>query len=725
MRIGVLRAFLLATALVYPALPDPAHAQCGGTQLCAPGQNPCVVSGTCTLTSGTTFDLGGRDLTFAAGARVSIPGNQGGGFVEFVNADDVTFGSDARLTADSIEEGSGFSYKRGQQITVQASGRIELVGSPKVALIDVAASHEGGQIDLQAGTDLVMNGELDASASNGGGYGGAISLSTGSGSITIAGAGLDANGGNTINDDVDSSGGLVTVVAAQDLTVSGPIKSSGGDCGFCSISLIAESGNLVTMALGSLEARATGAYGGGGEIDVDAGGSATLAGSIVASGRGSAGEFEGGYGGIVTIGAGVDVTIGAAVDLRAHQAATIPDGSGGELAVLAPGQIRIGGAITLTGPGPGGLGGRATMDAGSLLEVSAVVDASAGGFGGTVDLRADGTLDVAPAGQVLVQGGNTTLDGAGTATLAACNVRLRSTSAVVRSVVRNGGYAPDPDMPFGTNVLRVGQSCELSGQLLAPTGANIVVRRPGVPQCAVNGATFDVTPPADYGMTDPLDDLPCCGAACSATTTTVPPATTTTTTQPDATTTTTTAPAATTTTTTSPDPTTTTTTSPDASTTSTTAPDATTTTTTLAETSTTVPLVTTTTSSAPVDVTTTTTTLPPDPCAAPATSYDAVQCGLVALDEVLATNAVDDLGGSKLVTKLGRFLDRAEAALVQSGTAKNPKPKLRRARGQLRAFERAVRKAAKKDKVRSDLAAAMLALTAGTSGQLDVLRSGG
>jgi hypothetical protein len=728
-RIRVLRAPILSVmALVLLAFAQRVQAQCGGTQLCAPGQNPCVVSGSCTLTSGTTFDLDGRDLTFAAGARVTVPGNQGGGSIEIINVGDVAFGSDARITAASIEEGgSGFSYKRGQTFKIVASGRIELAASPKVAQLLFSGSHEGGQIFLDAGTDLVMNGFLDVSASNGGGYGGSVDLVARTGSITIGGSGIDADGGNTINDDVDSSGGFVSAIAAQNLTLAAPIESSGGDCSFCSITLVAQGGNLVTTSLGEIESRATGSYGGGAEIEIVAGGSVTTGASILASGRGSAGELEGGSGGLVSIMAGADVTIGAAIDLRAHQSASIPDGDGGELAVEAPGEVRIAGPITLTGPGSGSTGGIFNVTAGPLLEVSKVVDASGGSFGGDVELWATGTIDVTPTGQLLVQGGDSTFDGAGSMKLTACIVRLQSTSVAVRSVVRNGGYVDGPDAEFGSNLLQVGQSCELSGQLLAPTGSNVVVRRPGVPQCSVNGATFDITPSPDYGRIEDIDELPCCGAGCQATTTIPPSTTTTSTTAPTSTTTTTTDPVATTTTTTAaPATTTTTTTEPGATTTTTTTePGATTTTTSLAGTSTTqAPVTTTTTSTAPA-VETTTTTLEPDPCAAPATSYDAAQCGLGALDEVLATNAVDDLGGTKLVTKLGRFLDRAEAALVQAATVKKPKAKLRRARAQLRAFERAVRKAAKKNKVRADLANAILALTAGTSGQLDALRAGG
>src|SRR5262249_61754519 len=64
----------------------PAFAQCGGSQLCAPGAGDCVVSANCTITipdAGLTIDLGSRKLvvlktlTIAGPAGASLTINAG------------------------------------------------------------------------------------------------------------------------------------------------------------------------------------------------------------------------------------------------------------------------------------------------------------------------------------------------------------------------------------------------------------------------------------------------------------------------------------------------------------------------------------------------------------------------------------------------------------------------------------------------------------------------
>ena len=63
-RAGGLGTTLAACALV-AATAGAAAAQCGGTQLCAPGAGDCTVNAACTITlpsGGLTIDLGSRRL---------------------------------------------------------------------------------------------------------------------------------------------------------------------------------------------------------------------------------------------------------------------------------------------------------------------------------------------------------------------------------------------------------------------------------------------------------------------------------------------------------------------------------------------------------------------------------------------------------------------------------------------------------------------------------------
>src|SRR5262249_19046697 len=80
------RALIVVALLAGVGWSAPALAQCGGTQLCAPGAGDCTVAADCTITvpaAGLTIDLGARKLvitkmlTFAGGESSNVVINAG------------------------------------------------------------------------------------------------------------------------------------------------------------------------------------------------------------------------------------------------------------------------------------------------------------------------------------------------------------------------------------------------------------------------------------------------------------------------------------------------------------------------------------------------------------------------------------------------------------------------------------------------------------------------
>jgi hypothetical protein len=75
-----LRAALLVVLLGSITWSPAALAQCGGTQLCAPGAGDCTVSADCTITvpaAGLSIDLGARKLVITKILTISGPMSAG------------------------------------------------------------------------------------------------------------------------------------------------------------------------------------------------------------------------------------------------------------------------------------------------------------------------------------------------------------------------------------------------------------------------------------------------------------------------------------------------------------------------------------------------------------------------------------------------------------------------------------------------------------------------
>ncbi len=205
-----LRAALVVALLGSIGWSVPAFAQCGGTQLCAPGAGDCRISADCTITipdAGLTIDLGARKLvitktlTVAGPAGASLAINAGsflldGGTIAAPGADGVAGNLTINLTADA---------------TVQNNG-----------LIDVSAAISGGSVDIEAlGGNMNFAGRIKANATTRAGDGGEITL-FGLGNLTASGS-MDASAGDM------GFGGSIDLTSENGFTsVSNVLNAAGG-----------------------------------------------------------------------------------------------------------------------------------------------------------------------------------------------------------------------------------------------------------------------------------------------------------------------------------------------------------------------------------------------------------------------------------------------------------------------------------------------------------------
>ena len=206
----------------------------------------------------------------------SAPSNgdfNGGGSVDITASDGISLSGTIDLTGGD-----------GGDLSAQAEGSIVIAADGNV---DGSANDRGGQgatLELTAGVGVQVAGTITASALkgddvNGGGAGGEVTITTTTGNVDI-GSELDARGSKP-----DGDGGVVTVEAGLDLTVSAPVLAGIDGGGFAgSVSLSA--GGRTSIA-STLDVHADDA---GGTIDIETGDTLTVQGTLLADGTGPQGE---------------------------------------------------------------------------------------------------------------------------------------------------------------------------------------------------------------------------------------------------------------------------------------------------------------------------------------------------------------------------------------------------------------------------------------------------
>jgi len=229
-----------------------------------------------------------------------------GGVVEFDSAGSVTLS--AVVSADSGGQGAGgeVDVTAGTDITI--SSPIDVTGG----------DFDGGVVDLSAGLDVVVTEDVNAGSTSGGGFGGEIGMDAGRDLRIDGGTALNrvavAADGHESADLFGGDGGSHDYYAGRDIYFGAytQLTSDGAPPdGF---------GDFVTVAAGrdvlidgDISARARGTQGGGGELDLDAGGQVTISALsqiTLTGGQGGGGELFGAPEGDLVFQGAVDATAG-------------------------------------------------------------------------------------------------------------------------------------------------------------------------------------------------------------------------------------------------------------------------------------------------------------------------------------------------------------------------------------------------------------------------------
>jgi hypothetical protein len=631
---------LLVPLLVWSS---PAQAQCGGTQLCAPGLGDCTIASSCTITvpaTGLTIDLGARKLVLTKTLTVQ------GAEPLTINAGSVLVDGGSIIAPGSDGVGGTITVNAATSATYQND-----------ALVDVSGGVAGGNVDLEAlAGDLTFSGRIKASGTTRDGDGGAISLGA-SGNMTVGGDKIDASGGDR------AGGGFIDIeVVSGSLLVTAPLAAPGGDGGDV---ILVGGTTLQTTASADINVSATGDAGSGGSIDLSASGDVSIVGNADGTGAVSADPTfnDGGDGADYDITSDTgSVTVTGQGDMSAAAG-----GTGGELDFEAGLDLTVSKPMATTSTGADGMGGDVAFFAGRAITVSQPVNAQGGAFGGTTDVEAGTSADI--SGQLIVDG--TMVSGQNF--LSGCTVTVESMGVL-------SALGPADAMPGAAmNIVQAGSAMTIAGTLKAGAENLLTYRQPPAP--VTTGATIV---PAATIQQDP--NLSCC-VACPVTTTTTS-STTTTSIGPTNTTSTTivvptTVPPTTTSSTTIVIPTTIT---------------STTTSTTEATTSTVAPTTTSTSSTTTPVSTTTTTTEAGDCTQQPLEGFDAVDCRIDILSTAIGAESPEEFGGARKAHSLITRIDNARAFLDSARQGTKVRSKLRRATRQLRTLNRALQKTIKNGK---------------------------
>lgn len=127
----------------------------------------------------------------------------------------------------------------------------------------------------------------------------------------------------------------------------------------------------------------------------------------------------------------------------------------------------------------------------------------------------------------------------------------------------------------------------------------------------------------------------------------------------------------------------------------------------------------------PAPTTTTQPEAPAPPCVEQPDGYDGAACRIETLTATLGTSSPDALGGKATAKRLNLMLARANRFLDSAQVGSKVAVNLRRARRELKVFERTVEKALrrKRDPIDAELGRFILGLAQGATSQLVVLQT--
>lgn len=329
---------------VLPAQDDP-DTYCQG--------DPCVVSGEINVQNGANVNFGSRAVVVEGTLSV------GDGSMT-IRA------GEFRIAPQGHLDGSG---GLGGSFDILVTGDIRIDGERDSGAINLVAE-EGGFLSLTSQSGSILGtGDIQFGSASDEGDGGTVEINAGA-DVNLSGS-ISGPGGS------QSSGGELEIVAGGDVTLAGPIDLSGGfDGGLLFVEAVG------SVTLGEINLGGTGDRGNGGEIDIRAGGSVELGGTIHSRGSDLSAESCG-DGGRLSIEAGGDLTTLAEVNVNALEG----DCRGGEIE-LAGDRIDIGGPISFSGEGGSGLGGSLDVAANCQFVSRESLNGGGGFEAGTASIEA-------------------------------------------------------------------------------------------------------------------------------------------------------------------------------------------------------------------------------------------------------------------------------------------------------------------------------------------------
>jgi hypothetical protein len=354
-----------------------------GTGLCSSASSPCTVASNVDISPGAVLDCSGMDINITQSNTGLTVTN--GSFSLY--ARNLTLGLNRLITATpSLTKETGVRLSlsgtftltgrilaqnggRGSSVSIDADGAVDFNGPNGLeASIDVTGSAsgcDGGEVYISGGSSVRVARYIDASGSaavstsniNFGGTiiidaigdvtvedelrawgrsfeGGYVSLSSGHDVLIDyrAGSGLPKGLITVEGKNEEGEGGSVDMVAANKVTVSGPIRAGGGinnSGGYAtggSMTVFAGCGGVLFDDVDE-KVDLTGGDGGGGDLVIESDGPVTIATPIDAQGR-----KLGGDGGLVAASSGRLLTLqtNAVINVNGHDgAANGEDGRGG------------------------------------------------------------------------------------------------------------------------------------------------------------------------------------------------------------------------------------------------------------------------------------------------------------------------------------------------------------------------------------------------------------
>lgn len=378
---------------------------------------PCTIAQTFTVNDGCTLDFGSRAVTIT-------------GTLDINNANVILNAGSLTIAPGGFIDGRGTTAaapgNTGGMITINTTGDVNIQrnsASGTNGRIDVSGNNPAatptpnrtpnatptptfdpgggaGTVAINAGGTITLSGRIDASQLLNQSFasGGTIRLTAGGDIIMQQNAEMSASGG--VN--ADTGAGEIDLTANGQVSLTTTLINPLDLSGACGGTLMIDAGTSVTIqGAGALNVNGTSDGGPGGEIDVNAGTSASIFAPFLAQGANAVDQVNGsgGCGGTLC----VEAAFGAVTVANALQAeGGTPDGMGGQVQLMSQGEVIVQNNSTVSARSNGlvGCGGTVTLQPNLDAKVQSQLDGSGGGQGGEVDVCAGTsvTLSLLPGG---------------------------------------------------------------------------------------------------------------------------------------------------------------------------------------------------------------------------------------------------------------------------------------------------------------------------------------